>query len=298
MKYPDHPIRNGGDISGGDGLAAAGSPISRLMSLAIMLGAVALAAAGFLEPGTAIAQELVPPNSSDPVPGDADPGALRQRPLSQMPTAVQTDDFDGRVRAIHERIELIRSLMEREKEAEHGAAAVATEPAVTDTPPTAAVSLAATPDRMQARPTFENTPPLTAGSSEAEPSATPMPPTIPLDAEPVEAFELASSLYMTGNYAKAREIYERLLKKTLPREQAAWARVLLANCLWHLGETDQAEIVYRDLTREKEGLYPVEFARLSLTELDRHRRIAGRWAAIESELNQYLNQPSEGSQDE
>lgn len=289
-----HPFRRIGPVARCSYCASFRIPFSHMARLVVLMAAFLMLATGPGGARVAVGQELVPPDSNTTGSAPAQDGFAPRSLLTQTPDQQRPDDFDGRVRAIHERIDLIKSLIEREKKSQTEPN-VPVEPAATEVSPKPTVSQAATPDRAQAVPTFENTPPVTAehGTDQA-----PMPPTIPLDAQPVEAFELASSLYMTGNYAKAREIYERLLKKPLPREQAAWARVLLGNCLWHLGETDQAEIVYRDLTREKEGLYPVEFARLSLTELDRHRRIASRWAAIENGLSQYLNQPSEESQDE
>ena len=74
--------------------------------------------------------------------------------------------------------------------------------------------------------------------------------------EPVDKYELAKSLFMSGAIAEAERQFE-LLKKSEPRQFAEniWAQLLLANCYRLRGRIDDAQAVYRRIVASK-AQYP------------------------------------------
>ena len=70
--------------------------------------------------------------------------------------------------------------------------------------------------------------------------------------KPVAAYELAKSLFMSGNISEAERQFERL-KEEDPNNfaQNAWAQLLLANSYRLKGKIDQAQVIYRQIIASK-----------------------------------------------
>jgi tetratricopeptide (TPR) repeat protein len=103
--------------------------------------------------------------------------------------------------------------------------------------------------------------------------------------QPVNSFELANSLFATGNYSQAIKSYEALMADDHPSEDQNWLRLLMAACYRIEGETMKAESLYREIMSSRESPEIKEYSKWFLEHLALRQRLEQQLYSIESHLN-------------
>lgn len=107
--------------------------------------------------------------------------------------------------------------------------------------------------------------------------------------EPVDQWELANSLYMTGNFESAIKNYRAALATgSLTPQESAWVRCLIGCCQRQAGDAVAAETIFREVANEKTGAYPVDFARWRLKQISQRVETERAFESVESEIDQFL----------
>lgn len=133
---------------------------------------------------------------------------------------------------------------------------------------------------------------LEESNHSAAESRGPAPEGIPIITSPVNSFELANSLFLTGNYTQALRSYEDLMTTKDKIIDQDWLRLHAANCNRIQKKFGTAEQLYRDVTASKEKSYPSDHARWYLNYLTRRRAIETELQTFDSELNALIpNKP-------
>jgi len=216
---------------------------------------------------------------------------------------VQQIKTENRVEAIRNRIDLLNDILARQKsEAEAAQRALKT----LAHPPESNSSMRITPtvttptNLATATPTSDSlagiNPDSNTNSSSHPNSNSDSDPTSksttdvgkPVLSTPVNSFELANSLFATGNYAEALKSYEALLKNENLPEDADWIKCLAANCYRIQGEFSTAERLYREVAASKNKSYPADHSIWFLDHLSRRKRIEADLRAIDGELQSLL----------
>ena len=74
---------------------------------------------------------------------------------------------------------------------------------------------------------------------------------------PVDALELANSLFHSGNISDALSKYEyHIENNSIAADRDLWTKCMLANCNRIEGNISEAEAIYRDIVNQKEVKYP------------------------------------------
>lgn len=149
---------------------------------------------------------------------------------------------------------------------------------MTSQPPTAATSLAAEPS--MAVTSAAKTQPESGNDSAAKNAQ-------PVVTRPVDSMELATSLFMTGNVAAARATCEERLKSdaTADADLAVWLRCLIGCCYRLEGNYDEAEMMFREVTNGKQLTFPSDYSRWSLGYLKQRREMNDRFEQIATEID-------------
>lgn len=188
---------------------------------------------------------------------------------------------ESRVDGITQRIDLLKDLIARQRAAAEAAKQKTQPPMLVPTQPEPApLELESAPKQPQPQPT--------------EPMLAPEPNIEGLQvlSTPVNSFELANSLYATGNYSEALKSYELLLAdETVPVDRD-WLQLFAANCYRQQKEISTAENLYRDVAASKAQAYPSDQAKWYLDHLTRRKQIAAEMQIIDAEL-QSLNPKQE-----
>ncbi len=114
---------------------------------------------------------------------------------------------------------------------------------------------------------------------------------------PVDARELANSLFLSGNWQDALAKYEFYLANDPSRfQQDAWAKYGLANCYRMMGDWSRAETYYRDVVASQTQSYPGMMSGWYLSYLSQRKQMTSDFEALEVEASQYVQ--SIGARDE
>ena len=196
----------------------------------------------------------------------------------------------ARIESIHERINLLKKLIVEER-----IAAESTQP---QSPAFTAESEKNTTN--QSEPETESTEgDLGAAPEPIQPSdnrdGNLVPPpakgptaSIPVVGEPVNSFELANSLFLTGNVSAARKSYEARLTEDTTVDDEAWLKCLIGCCYRLEGNFNKAEELFRDVTNLKQDSYPVDYSQWCLQYVANRRVSLEQIQAIESEIDGIL----------
>jgi hypothetical protein len=185
-----------------------------------------------------------------------------------------------RITSIHERIALIKRLIEQEKaQSQSRQQDLLTDATgvngAGDVQPTDSQ-----PSEGAANPTE---PPAASTEPVGSPSGT------PVVSHPINPFELANSLFATGNIAASRRSYEAGLGDATP-EDRLWLKCLIGCCYRLEGDFANAETSFREVTRHKRFAYPVDYAKWCLKYLEQRRSSAEQFQVIETELENLLTE--------
>lgn len=192
-----------------------------------------------------------------------------------------TIDEAGRVESIHRRIDLLKRVMTEKKRraleklnppsfsdlAEQHAAQESATLAPNSEPPTEA-------EAGQIPEVVEQT--RAPNESPAGMQVTPV---------PVDSWELANSLFRTGNYAAARKSYEARLENERDEQEIAWLKCLIGNCLRLEGDLSGAEAKLREVTNEFKQSYPVDFARWGIEFVQQRRKLTDEFELLSEEID-------------
>ncbi|HMP79607.1 MAG TPA: hypothetical protein PKD54_09160 [Pirellulaceae bacterium] len=202
-------------------------------------------------------------------------------------TPADQGQLDLRVKAIQQRIEVIKDVMARQQEIAQAASANQTNSLKPDVEP------------IPSPPTDNMDPPVGAAiqqSPQTDPEQKVDPAQsipsqnslLPLGGQvltsPLNSKDLADSLVLTGNHAQALRCYEALVAEEQDPETQDWLRCLNGNCHRVLGHISGAERLYRDVVTSKRKSHVTDHARWYLDHVDRLKRIRVEIQAFESEL--------------
>ena len=157
--------------------------------------------------------------------------------------ATANDDFGAtgfeqeRVKSINDRIKLLKSILDEEKNRQP----------VEPSPP---------PMSPQMDPPSQESTPVMLPQETAQPPKVQDVTQQALIASDVatstiNSFELGYSLFMTGNFKAARSNFQALLKERQPPEETAWLNCFIGCCDRLQQDFDQAEIQFRNTVDEK-----------------------------------------------
>jgi tetratricopeptide (TPR) repeat protein len=123
-------------------------------------------------------------------------------------------------------------------------------------------------------------PPMTVPAEEELPTR-PVPPPITgtkVLPSPVDAFEMGNSLFQAGRVSTALEAYEATEIDKMTVFDASWLRLMKANCHRQLGNIEEAERIYREISNERNSIY---LSKSSKWWLDQSKRIKNSKASFE-----------------
>jgi len=107
--------------------------------------------------------------------------------------------------------------------------------------------------------------------------------------EPINTFELANSLFRTGNISAARSSYESRLTQSPSPEEELWLRCLVGCCYRLEGNLAKSEETYRTLANSKlYSYFPVDHSKWCLKYVEKRREMKTRFQEIESEVSGVL----------
>ncbi len=254
----------------------------------------------------AVAQTGNPPNpiikASQPTRSLDKPGVEEAAAPSESKS--QLEEF--RVRAIYDRIDLIKEVMARKQalaELENGSSSSMESSTGNKEAPSPMMDVLHLPDRGDGSgvPAVPRVP----GESASGPDElNPTPATesdaskafqgVPVISSPVNSLELANSLFMTQHYAQALKCYEALLNDESGAIDRDWLRCLAANCYRVRHEWAKAERLYRDVSSSRARSYPADHSKWYLDHLTRRKKIQSEIDQLASELQPF--EPMETSQ--
>lgn len=190
-------------------------------------------------------------------------------------------DLKDRLNKINNRLEVFRGMIEREQQALIQPAELrpgsnaGSDPtaAVTNNPPPEVSSGTSQPTES-----FQpSLPPPTSGFPSGKPVLT----------EPVNPLELGNSLFMTGNFNSAIKSYQRVLDNSKDRSERAWLRLMIACSQRLLGDLDQAESLFREVTNQRDaGQFASAHARWNLKLIEKRRAANAELKQLQDQLNQ------------
>lgn len=222
------------------------------------------------------------------------------------------DPYQQQLRSIQQRMELIRTLVQKKEEAETAkakqrssaaaalSAANAAAGAAAGSAPSAQPGLA---DSDAAEPAAGTDPAAGAGTQPAPPPDFPLPELEPAAAgstpeqavnnapkylgqtvvpSAVDPLELANSLFQTGNYELALKTYLAVGDKLDKPQDILWTEYFIASCRRILGDLPNAEKGYRALVESRRPTRPVEAARWWLDNVERRKNIKSTIDQIDS----------------
>ena len=220
------------------------------------------------------------------------------------------DDFrqrnDARIESIHERILLIRQLIDQKKtenvsaepepfNARHEQPETfhAADSGKRDTPHSTTSNDSTNPLAN------ENTNPVVESQQDNAPAATsPNKTTLEensdwgnnIATEPVDSFELATSLFMTGNYEGAIKTCLARLQSEVDPEQKAWLQCMIGCSHRILGDYPKAEASFREVTNNRLDSYPVDYARWNLGYIRQRQEMQTTFEAVASDLDAMIKE--------
>ena len=196
----------------------------------------------------------------------------------------------ARIESIHDRINLLKKLIVEER--------IAAESAQPQSPAVTA--------EAEKNPTNKLEPETESAEGELGPAAEPIRPSdnqdgilvqppangptasIPVVGEPVNSFELANSLFLTGNVSAARRSYEARLIEDTTVDDEAWLKCLIGCCYRLEGNFNKAEEMFRDVTNLEQNSYPVDYSKWCLQYVAKRRVSLEQIQSIESEIDGIL----------
>jgi tetratricopeptide (TPR) repeat protein len=208
---------------------------------------------------------------------------------------------DVRVKAIQQRIGILKEVMARKQSAVEAAAAAASRANPESATPINAlesahqsVSSSLKKDEGTENIETENgmhgnellTPSNVLGSSPLE--------ELEITTSPLNSLELANSLFITGRYSQALKGYQALLSSEstpLAPVDRDWLQCLTANCHRILGQIPQAERLYREVVTSKQNSYPVDHSKWYLDHLTRRKQLQAQMQVINAELEAVSRSP-------
>lgn len=223
------------------------------------------------------------------------PGISVSQPLTKnSPTTddpIELEYEDVRVKAIEQRIGILKEIMARKHAAAEAAASRANLEAAaadkqaksSDSPDSTNLSASKEGGNVTADLTADEGPALVEQPSHPERSTSPLE-GIEIATSPLNSMELANSLFVTGRYAQALKGYEALLSSESEQLDRDWLRCLTANCYRILGQLPEAEKLYREVVSSKRFSYPADHSKWYLDHLTRRKQLQAQMQAIHSEL--------------
>jgi len=109
---------------------------------------------------------------------------------------------------------------------------------------------------------------------------------VPITDEPVDRLGLADSLFATGEFQLALEIYTGLSATNRPSDQKVWAEHQTAACHRQLGNDVEAETHYRRIAGNDHAGFLAENARWWLTVMGQRRDAQGKYDRIKSTVDE------------
>lgn len=212
---------------------------------------------------------------------------LNATPFNQNSPEMKLGLRDGRVQQIHDRIELLKTIIDEERQAaaeKSMSRELPKQPVQKINSPSPAPASGAAVGKQvveQVEPKF--VPSIDTGKlSSALPDFT---------AKPVDAVELAYSLYMTGNYSTAvKNLKAALNDKNTPAE-TAWINCVMGCCYRMQQKLDESEQLFRKTASQKSGAgISGKYARWQLGHIERRRSATEAMRDIETELKLYVQE--------
>lgn len=217
---------------------------------------------------------------------------------------------DARIESIHQRIFLIRKLIDKEKNEPTSrrrdeASRLPTESEMTEDSP---ANLKSNDSGSELTQPEENPVASSAASPTQSDSVTTepqrptetsvgKPPTnqvsdwgTKIATEPVDSFELASSLFMTGNYEGSKKTCEARLRSDIDPNQEAWLRCMIGCCERIMGEYTNAEASFRDVTNNRQDSYPVDYARWNLGYIRQRQEMQQQFENVSSTMDALIKE--------
>ena len=205
-------------------------------------------------------------------------------PVTSLPE-VKPAAKAGRIRQIHERIDLLKSIIEQDRKN------TATKPMHRELP---MKSIEKTNSPNQA-PVNKSS--MTMNES-AEPKFVPSIDTDKLSAtlpnvtdKPLDAVELAYSLYMTGNYSTAIKNLQAALKQEHTPDEAAWMNCLMGCCYRMQQKFDESEQLFRKSANQKSGAgISAKYSNWKLQYIESRKSAIQALRDIDTELKPYIQE--------
>ena len=201
-----------------------------------------------------------------------------------------------RVQSIHQRIHLLKEILERQQAVAEANRQKASEinsrnePAIAPTSvPVAELNGPESNSNDKPISTLQQIEMIQPPAVEQEielPPTNSLPGGIQILSHPVNSFELANSLFATGSYAQALKSYEALLQeKDVSEHDRSWLLCLTASCYRIQGDLSKAESLYRDLISTKEQSYPADYSKWFLDHLTVKKQMLEELRLLDTELD-------------
>ncbi len=108
--------------------------------------------------------------------------------------------------------------------------------------------------------------------------------------EPVDSIELASSLFMTGNYEGAKKTCQARLRSEVDPDLEAWLRCMIGCCERIMGDYANAEASFRDITNNRPESYPVDYARWNLGYIRQRQEMQQQFENVTSSMDAIIKE--------
>lgn len=240
-----------------------------------------------------------------------DPNIAQPQPIPSANVPTANPITHRRINSINERIELLKRLVENERVTAQNTARSAAEVAAENSrkisePQPVNQTTAASNQPIDSTAPTDGQP--QSGDREslspesAEPPAEEFESALSIEAPeqpstsgtqilggPVDSFELGNSLFLTGNYSAAIKSYQAQMEKDIAPGDKDWIGCLIGCCYRLQNNFKAAESTFRAVTQNKQGNpFAVDYAKWSLSYVDKRRLALSDFEVIEQEINSIL----------
>ena len=225
-----------------------------------------------------------------PMPGQFEP-ALRSTQVEFSSPQMRPKLKPSRVQQIHDRIHLLKSIIEAERKA-------AMINSSDNKPPIKPISKVSSPSQAPESPAAADDQTATLEPPKFVPSisADELTATLPdVTADPLDAGELAFSLYMTGNYSTAIKNLQVASKQEHTPGEAVWINCLMGCCYQMQQKFDDAERMFRKAAKQKSDAEIYwKYSSWKLQYIGKRRGAIHAMQVVDAELKQYAQEDFSG----
>ncbi len=233
-----------------------------------------------------IPQRTSLPSSSSSPPDFLEPyrspelNSIKTRMPSDETAEHSSDDWQLRTESVRKRLEMLNLTIQQERKG-HSETPESNDSASLDSPTIDAES-------TDSRTAAQNFPGVTENLEPPvvnEPQPESLPTGTAILANPVDLFEVANSLFMTGNAAKALEYYNTIENDKRDEFDQLWFDYMQASAHRQSGDLERATKKYRDVVARKASGVNQELSQFWLQHIEQLKTSKSGFEEIEAQLN-------------